>query len=112
MVKEMAKVKRADKRRFSQPERIADGIMAMLERLGGQRNLLDCLWRDWSQTLGDELADIVSPMGHSGATLLVGVDDAMLLQEMQMRSDEILERVNLYLKKDFFEKVKININRH
>ena len=79
--------------------------------MGGnrQRSRFSELWDRWEETLGEELAALAKPDGYKDQTLFLAAEDAMDIQELQARADEILERVNAYLKEEYFKKVKVGL---
>ena len=98
----------------------------LLERLGGQeQGKLVSLWKNWDQIMGEEVTALGRPLGHKkhagcsagdGAkdwakdrTLNIGADDSMALQELSLRSPEILERANAALGSEFFTEVKVSL---
>lgn len=105
------------------PQGVAEGLAALLESMGGTRERagLQRLWDNWETALGDELAALALPLGHKaprragagnaggGAILLLAAEDAMLLQELSLRSCEILERVNGFLGQAYFGEVKVSL---
>lgn len=101
---------------------LREALLALLERMGGtpERAGLQRLWDNWEAALGPELAALAQPLGHhteKGAregrrrrvTLLLAAEDAMLLQELRFRGDEILERVNVFLGRPYFSEVKVSL---
>lgn len=110
MVKQ-ANFKKIRKRRHAQPALISENIFTLLESMGGQRErgLLDGLWQNWNNVLGAELAGIAAPLGHKKDTLLLGAQDAMDIQELYLRSAEVLERVNNFLKFNYFSRLKVTL---
>lgn len=102
---------------------LREALLSLLERMGGtpERAGLQRLWDNWETALGAELAGLAQPLGHhagrkpgtasagQGVTLLVGAEDAMLLQELRFRSAEILERVNGFLGMAYFCEVKVSL---
>lgn len=107
----------------SHAQSLGEALTALLESMGGTRERagLQRLWDNWEATLGAELAAVARPLGHKaprkpgaapgpgGATLLLSAEDAMLLQELRMRSTEILERVNGFLGQAYFAEVKVSL---
>lgn len=83
----------------------------VLAGLGGDplRLRLVQLWRHWDMVLGPELAPLARPLGHHKDTLLIGAEDAMLMQELHLQSGEILERVNAFMEGAFFASVKVSL---
>ena len=100
---------------FDRPPPAARGVGELLPDvlagLGGdpRRLRLVQLWRHWEMVLGPELAPLARPLGHHKDTLLIGAEDAMLMQELHLQSDEILERVNAFMEGPFFAAVKVSL---
>ena len=106
---------------------LGDALRALLMAMGGtpERAGLQNLWDNWEAALGPELAAMAQPLGHhagrggegkspakgesEGAVLLLGAEDAMLLQELRFRGGEILERVNGFLGHAYFREVKVSL---
>lgn len=65
------------------------------------------LWQNWKNILGEEIAELGVPLGHKDNTLIIGADDNMAMQELSMMSPDILERVNDYMRCDFFRKISV-----
>lgn len=98
-------------------------MRALLASMGGtpERAGLQRLWDNWETALGAELAALAMPLGHhagrpsaraggkEGATLLLGAEDAMLMQELRFRGDEILARVNAFLGQPYFSAVQVSL---
>lgn len=91
--------------------RIGELLPDVLTGLGGDpvRLRLVQLWRHWEMVLGPELAPLARPLGHHKDTLLIGAEDAMLMQELHLQSGEILERVNAFMEGPFFASVKVSL---
>lgn len=70
---------------------------------------LNRLWREWAAVLGPDLAPLARPLGHHGDRLLIGAEDALLLQELYYMGPEIVRRVNAFLREDFFTAVKVSL---
>lgn len=100
---------------FDRPPPAARGVGELLPDvlagLGGDpvRLRLVQLWRHWEMVLGPELAPLARPLGHHKDTLLIGAEDAMLMQELHFQSGEILERVNAFMEGPFFAAVKVSL---
>lgn len=102
---------------------LGEALLALLQSMGGspERAGLQRLWDNWESVLGEELAGIAQPLGYhagrgegkagsgEGVTLLLAAPDAMLLQELRFRGEEILERVNGFLGKAYFCEVKVSL---
>ena len=100
---------------FDRPPPVARGVGDLLPDvlagMGGDpvRLRLVQLWRHWEMVLGPELAPLARPLGHHKDTLLIGAEDAMLMQELHLQSGEILERVNAFMEGPFFAAVKVSL---
>lgn len=91
--------------------RAADVLEQLLECMGARREqaLLHSLWQNWAAALGPGLAPLALPLGHRGQTLLIGAEDAMILQELQLQGPEILAAVNAFLHSDYFTDVRVSL---
>ncbi|MDR1490330.1 MAG: DUF721 domain-containing protein [Desulfovibrio sp.] len=69
------------------------------------------LWRHWDMVAGEEIARIGRPLGYGSKdrSLLLGVDDAMALQELSLQRDDILERSNAFMNETFFLNLKVRL---
>lgn len=67
------------------------------------------LWPRWREILGPEVAPYARPLGHRRATLQVGVEDALAMQECHYDAQDILERVNAFLGQQYFDKVQFDL---
>ncbi|HDQ41884.1 MAG TPA: DUF721 domain-containing protein [Desulfonatronum sp.] len=75
-----------------------------------QRELrLASLWSLWSEIIGPEIADLAKPLGHNKTTLLLGVEDAMVMQEITFQAPRILRTVNAALGEAYFDKVRFDL---
>lgn len=99
------------RQKTSQPTTADRVLTAVLEALGGgpERARLCRLWQNWSMVMGPELAPLALPLGHHKDLLLIGAEDAMLVQELHLLSGEILERVNAFMECPFFSGVKVSL---
>jgi hypothetical protein len=68
------------------------------------------LWRHWSMVMGPELAPLAWPLGERKGVLLIGGEDAMVMQELVMMRDEILERANAFMDECFFTDVRVSLS--
>lgn len=98
-------------RKRSWPTEVGDLPAAVLAALGGgpERARLSLLWSHWDMVLGPELAPVAMPLGHHKDMLLLGAEDAMLMQELHLQSGEILERVNAFMEAPFFRSIKVSL---
>lgn len=88
-----------------------EALQTLLTSLGGDpvKGRLAEIWRQWKDILGEELAELALPMGTDKKQLLIGVEDALVMQEIQFRKQEILQKVNLRLGEEYFESVRASI---
>lgn len=93
-----------------EPARVDESIYLLLRKMGGnpERARLGGLWRNWQEVVGEELA-WTAPKGHKGDILLLWAEDSMEMQELSLLSSEILQRVNAWLKTEYFSRIKINL---
>lgn len=95
----MARYRKKRPVRASSPEQVRsclEQFLASLDPEGLQTKLWQ-LWQHWEMVLGPELAEIALPLGHHKDVLLIAACDTMVMQELQMQTDEILERVNAFM---------------
>ena len=74
---------------------------------GKERTHLTALWKHWDTVMGEEIAALGSPLGHTNKTLTVGGSDSMALQELSLQSYEILERANAFMDSEYFAQIKV-----
>ncbi len=67
------------------------------------------LFRHWDEILGEELCSAARPIGHRGSILVVGCADSCAMQELAFASPEILERVNMFMGDEPFNKVELHL---
>ncbi len=88
-------------------------VDVLFSALGGAEKLqLLALWEHWAFAVGAEVAELGVPLGHTDATLLIGVDDSMALQELSMQTPDILERVNAFLDAPLFSRVRVILRQN
>lgn len=99
------------RRKNSGPAQAGDVLSALLASLGGgpERARLSLLWQNWEPVMGPELAPLALPLGRHKDILLIGAEDAMLMQELHLMSGEILERVNAFMESPFFSSIKVSL---
>lgn len=67
------------------------------------------LWRRWPEIIGAETAQLVKPLGHRQATLILGAQDAVTLQEASFAQEEILDEIATFFGRQPFDKVKFEL---
>lgn len=57
------------------------------------------LWIHWSEVVGSELAKLARPLGRTSnkQSLLLGVEDNMVMQELVYYSPQLLEQIDQFL---------------
>ncbi|MDL2207517.1 DUF721 domain-containing protein, partial [Desulfovibrio sp. OttesenSCG-928-M16] len=62
---------------------VHEAVTKLFISLGGadQARLVE-LWRHWEMVMGEMLAPLGRPLGHKDATLFIGAEDAMAMQEL------------------------------
>jgi len=68
------------------------------------------LWQNWNMAMGPELAPLAWPLGERKGVLLIGGEDAMVMQELAMMRHEILERANAFMDENFFTDVHVSLS--
>jgi hypothetical protein len=68
------------------------------------------LWQCWSMVMGPELAPLAWPLGERKGVLLIGGEDAMVMQELAMMREEILERANAFMDDRVFTDVHVSLS--
>jgi predicted nucleic acid-binding Zn ribbon protein len=67
------------------------------------------IWRRWPQVVGEDIAELAKPVGHKGTTLILVVEDSLLMQEMSYYAPALLEQVNAAMGMPFFDKVQFEL---
>ncbi|NJB68127.1 hypothetical protein GGQ74_001800 [Desulfobaculum xiamenense] len=71
----------------------------------GMQQCLRRLWRHWPDIVDEHIAEMAKPIGHRKRTLLIGVEDSMIMQELTFYSPRILQQVNDFLGTPLFDRV-------
>ena len=108
MVKKYKKSKRTP--RDSRPELVGDSIFVLLERMGGnpQKARFATLWKCWIEVVGEDFAWI-TPLGHHEDVLLLAVENAMEIQELNLQAPLILEKINGWLGREYFSRLRVTV---
>lgn len=92
---------------------LPDGLRRFLNRKKGTESMrLARLWLAWGEVLGPELSQMVKPLGNRERTLLLLVEDSMVMQEIHYQLQTILRLVNDYIGTDegiFFTKAQLSL---
>jgi hypothetical protein len=78
-------------------------------RDAGTHFRLTRLWRGWPEAVGPDIAELAKPLGHRRTTLIIGVEDSMVMQEMNLYAPALIEQANEYLGMKFFDKVQLEL---
>ncbi|MDR3176063.1 MAG: DUF721 domain-containing protein [Desulfovibrio sp.] len=100
--------------RAEQTRSAAEAVRDLFAGLGRPwQGRLKELWRHWDMVAGEEIARVGRPLGYGSKdrSLLLGVDDAMALQELSLQRDDILERSNAFMNETFFLNLKVRLRR-
>lgn len=99
------------RRRLNSAIDLEQAIVKLLESMGGdpQKAKFVHLWEEWETILGEDLAALAIPLGTDKKHLLVGVEDALAMQEAQCQKDEILQKVNAWLGEEYFEDARLSL---
>lgn len=79
-----------------------DGFLGKLDTTGGYA--LVKLWESWEELVG-EMAHMLRPLGHRRGTLILAADDPVIMQEAQYLAPMLLEKINVFLGEEVFDKV-------
>jgi hypothetical protein len=103
---------RPSRQREGKVSHVSEALEALFVRLGRPRQgRLNMLWRRWDELLGEELASLGRPLGQKDGALRIGAGDAMALQELALRAEEILEKVNAFMQEDVFREVDAHLTQ-
>lgn len=77
------------------PTRLGAVLAAALARLPGGRDLADyAVWAHWEEVAGPLLAEHARPRRLRRGVLVIGVDDSLWMQELQLLKHELRARLN------------------
>jgi hypothetical protein len=89
--------------------RLQDGVTHFARRMDGGVGLrLARLWRNWGKVLG-ELSEMARPLGRRRTALVIGCEDALVMQELSFFESEVLHRVHEFLGEECFDKVRFEL---
>lgn len=96
--------------RGKEMKRAGEALARVMERLGADASFaLVRLWREWPAVVGAEIAGLARPLGRRKTRLLLGVEDAVVMQELVHYSPVILAQANEFLGMNFFDKVELDL---
>lgn len=106
----MIKTLRLSRKRARKAATAASSVQRFFSALG-RADDLNCarLWSSWEDVLGQPLATMARPLRKRGATLVLGMDDPIVGQELSFFAPQILERVNAFLGRKIFDKVAFEL---
>ncbi|GAB6887916.1 hypothetical protein JCM13304A_14140 [Desulfothermus okinawensis JCM 13304] len=81
-------------------------ISEIIDQKGGtEKFALIRLWKNWEHVLGENLAKLAKPLGTNKKTLIIGVEDSLLMQELTFFTPDILKKINEFLGYEPFDKI-------
>lgn len=107
----MVKRKKKFRRRKTAPEQICGQIHELLAKMGGSRpkSCLALLWENWEKAMGKELAELALPVGAHGNILVIAAENAIQMQELYFRGQEIKDRANIFLESEYFTETHVTL---
>lgn len=76
----------------------------------GSNCMFQHICRNWKTIVGPETAELARPLGrHNNTTLILGVQDGIVMQEMHFLSQTIIDAVNHFCGSVFFDKVRVEL---
>ncbi len=98
------------RRREKKARSLSEALSKLFEAPEIQERLaLAALKSNWRGAMGDFLGDISRPAGNKGDVLFIGAEDNMAMQELCLRTPEILERANAAMGYAHFRRVKVQL---
>ncbi|WP_291323599.1 DUF721 domain-containing protein [Desulfonatronospira sp.] len=90
---------------------LSEGLDSLFSRYDpdGRHYLFTKVCENWRTIVGDEDADLVSPVERKKNTLILGAHDSIVIQELTFRKDDLLEKVNAYCGKVLFDNLKVEL---
>jgi predicted nucleic acid-binding Zn ribbon protein len=86
------------RQRSDRPSRLGDVLRAALERIPTAQRLADhAVWTHWESVVGPTLARHARPERLQRGVLVVAVDGATWMQELQFLKRELRDRLNTRL---------------
>ena len=101
-------------RRSRKCETMAEKGTHLLDRLAAEAGHEDMahlvqLWRNWAVVMGEDIASLAAPMGHSGSRIVVGAVDNVAMQEASFWGGEIVERANAFMGRPYFSDCQVRL---
>lgn len=82
----------------------------IVQRQDWERRLqIASIWEQWPRIIGSSLQDLARPLGTRKDTLIIGVENSLVMQECLFYSEQILEKVEAYLGWQPFDKIKFEL---
>ncbi len=98
------------KKTWRRPVTLRTTLERFMNRLGqGEKIQLVRLWQHWPMVMGDEIAALAWPLGSKNTVLVVGGEDAMVMQEISFMQWDILERANAFMGREYFSAVRVQL---
>ncbi len=75
----------------------------------GEHYLFTKICENWRRIVGDELADLASPLGRKKSTLILGAQDSIVIQELTFQQEELLQRANEFCGVVLFDNLRVEL---
>jgi predicted nucleic acid-binding Zn ribbon protein len=96
--------------RHREPKRVADGLDALVRRLGGPgAAALAQLFDRWPELVGEAAADHCHPVALSRGTLVVGADEPAWASHLRLGASDLLARVEQLVGAGVAERVEVRV---
>ncbi len=67
------------------------------------------VWLNWDKIVGPELAVLAKPLRRQRNSLIIGVENSLIMQEMRFQAKTILESISEFLRWQPFDKIKFEL---
>lgn len=89
---------------------LAQALDEYIARRNISRELqIAAIWKNWSRIVGPRLQELARPLGKRKKTLVIGVENSLIMQELVFYSDQILEQVREFLGWQPFDKISFEL---
>jgi predicted nucleic acid-binding Zn ribbon protein len=96
--------------RHREPKRVADGLDALVRRLGGPGAAqLAQLFDRWPDLVGEAAAAHCHPVSLSRGTLVVGADEPVWATQLRLGAGDLLARVEQVVGAEVAERVEVRV---
>lgn len=67
------------------------------------------VWLNWDKIVGPELAGLAKPLGKQKQSLIIGVENSLIMQEIRFYSQQLLDFIYDFLQWQPFDKIKFEL---